>query len=391
PAAVAVLEDPAATMGIAAVRAVDATGNFRPLTDRPLGPGFSASAWWQRFVLVNDTGVAQSFLFVVGEPTLDDLQLFRVRDGEVMAFPVQGRMAPAANRAIDFHQPVFVLDLPPGASDTYYLRTWSNSAMVMPLRLDTQLSFAEYRHQESLLLVLYGGVVLAMVVYNFFLYLTLRERSYLAYCASILAIFVTMVIVDGWSYSWLGDNVWLKQRGYLFSVFAAAISVLWFSITFLGTRSRLPRIDRAMRVMIWIYAGCACLALVYYGRPLVVVGDVLAVLTVPLAITAGVIVARQGHRPAIFYVFAWGATLIGALVTILASDGFVPPSPLLMNALKIGQVAEVMLMSFALAYRIRIVNDERDVALRDVVVAEARAEAKSQFLAHMSHEIRTPL
>jgi signal transduction histidine kinase/ActR/RegA family two-component response regulator len=106
---------------------------------------------------------------------------------------------------------------------------------------------------------------------------------------------------------------------------------------------------------------------------------------------AGAILARRGHKPAVYFTFAWGATLIGAAVTILAGDGFLPPDPLLRNALKVGQVAEVILMALALAHRIRTVNLQRDSALKDAAIAQARAEARSQFLAHMSHEIRTPM
>ncbi|MFZ5722498.1 MAG: 7TM diverse intracellular signaling domain-containing protein [Pseudomonadota bacterium] len=391
PAAIGWLEDPGGAQTIDAVRAADAAGRFRPLADGPLAPGFSASAWWQRYALRNDSDIEQTLYLVVAEPTLDQVQLFRVRDGSTHAFLPQGRMAPAAHRLIDFPAAIFVLTLPPGVEETHYLRVWSQSSMVVPLRVDTPLSFASWREQEYLLLVLYGTVVATLFVYNLFLFFSIRDRSYLAYCASILSIFLCVLTVDGWHYLALGDNVWLKHRAFPLSVCLAGAAALWFAMNFLETRSRLPRLHRSMQVALVVYALTALLTLFVYARWLVILADLLALLTIPLVVLVGVLAALQGHRPAFFYNVAWGATLVGALLTILANHGLLPPTAPFLNAVKFGQVAEVVLMSFALAYRIRVINEERDRALRDASMAQARAEAKSQFLAHMSHEIRTPM
>lgn len=391
PAAVAVLEDPAGTMTLKDVLQADAGGRFRRLRDEPLAPGISRSAWWQRFTLANDTDTSQALYLVVAEPTLDDARLFQLKNGAVHVFLPQGRMAPSVHRVIDVQQPVFALTLAPGDEATYYLRTWSQSSMVVPLRVDTPLSLAGWRQGELLLLVLYGAVVATLFIYNLFLFFTIRDQSYLAYCVSIMSIFLCVLTVDGWHYLPLGDNVWLKHRAFPFAVYAAASSTLWFAMVFLETRERLPWLHRVMQGLLVLYAAFALLTCFFYGRELVIAVDTLIMLAIPTVVLAGALVALQGHRPAFYYNVAWGATMVGATVTIMANHGLLPPLAAFLNAIKFGQVAEVVLMSFALAYRIRAVNIERDSALKHASVAQARAEAKSQFLAHMSHEIRTPM
>ena len=391
PVLIAVLEDPAGTMDLAAVRQAEADGRFRALRDEPLAPGFSASAWWQRFAVANDTDISQTLYLVVAEPTLDDARLFQLRDGAVHAWLPQGRMAPDAHRINGLPQPVFALTLPPGAEAVYYLRVWSQSSIVAPLRLDTELSLAGYRHGETLLLVLYAAVVGTLLVYNLFLFFTIRDRSYLAYCVSILAIFLCVLTVDGWHYPLLGDSVWWKHRAFPFAVYVAGSAAIWFAMVFLETRQRLPWLHRIMQGLIGLYALGTVVTLAYYGRPLVMMVDLLALITIPVVVLAGALVALQGHRPAVYYNVAWGATLVGATITIVTNHGLLPPLAIFLNAVKFGQMAEVLLMSFALAYRIRAVNQERDGALKNASAAQARAEARSQFLAHMSHEIRTPL
>jgi hypothetical protein len=91
--------------------------------------------------------------------------------------------------------------------------------MVLPLRVETEAGFERHRAEDLLVTAVYGAVVLTMFIYNLFLYVTVRDRSYLAYCVSILAIFVAMMAVDGWHLAVLGDNTWLKQRAFTLSVF----------------------------------------------------------------------------------------------------------------------------------------------------------------------------
>ncbi|MFP5440433.1 MAG: 7TM diverse intracellular signaling domain-containing protein [Gammaproteobacteria bacterium] len=390
-AGLAWLQDLGGTMTIDEARRAAAAGQFAPADSAPLAPGFSDAAWWQRFELANDSDRPGEWRIVVAEPTLDDVQLFRVDGDAVHAWPPQGRMAPAANRQEAFPQAVFPVTLQPGEQSTFFLRVWSQSSMVVPVRVDTPLSFAGWREQEHLLLVLYGAVVGTLFVYNLFLFFSIRDRSYLAYCTAILAIFTCVLTVDGWHYLALGDNVWLKHRAYPFAVYAAGAATIWFAMIFLGTKQRLPRLHRVLRGLLVVYAIGLLATAAWYGRALVMFVDFLALVTIPVVVLAGILAALQGHRPALFYNIAWGATLVGVAVTILANHGVLPPTGLALNAVKLGQVAEVILMSFALAHRIRGVNLERDAALRDAAMAQARAEAKSQFLAHMSHEIRTPM
>jgi hypothetical protein len=115
PAAIAVFEDPGATLALPALLGAPGSDLFVPVGEGPLLPGFTASAWWQRFDLVNDTDSARRLFLVVGEPGVDDLRLYRVRSGVVFESLRLGRTAPAGNRSVAFRQPVFELDLPAGA------------------------------------------------------------------------------------------------------------------------------------------------------------------------------------------------------------------------------------------------------------------------------------
>jgi len=106
-AGLAWLQDLGGTMTIDEARRAAAAGQFAPADSAPLAPGFSDAAWWQRFELANDSDRPGEWRIVVAEPTLDDVQLFRVDGDAVHAWPPQGRMAPAANRQEAFPQAGF--------------------------------------------------------------------------------------------------------------------------------------------------------------------------------------------------------------------------------------------------------------------------------------------
>jgi signal transduction histidine kinase len=68
---------------------------------------------------------------------------------------------------------------------------------------------------------------------------------------------------------------------------------------------------------------------------------------------------RQGFKSALFYLLAWGIFLLTAVWLILSNLDILPPTFFINYQLQIGAVFEMLLLSFALTHRIKILEEEK--------------------------------
>ena len=125
----------------------------------------------------------------------------------------------------------------------------------------------------------------------------------------------------------------------------------------------------------------------------------LAGIVIVAAIATTIKIMLNGYEPARYFLFAWGAFLLGALTIILRNFQIVPVNFITAYGLQIGIALGVLLLSFSLAARIRSIKkakeraeaESRNAQMEALRKSEEAARVKSEFLANMSHELRTPL
>jgi len=77
-------------------------------------------------------------------------------------------------------------------------------------------------------------------------------------------------------------------------------------------------------------------------------------------IMTGIKIARQGYRPAVFFLIAWSIFIVMLIVFVLRNFNVFPYNNFTYYALQIGSALEILLLSFALADRINIYRKEKD-------------------------------
>jgi diguanylate cyclase (GGDEF)-like protein len=201
------------------------------------------------------------------------------------------------------------------------------------------------------------GAMLVLGLFNLFLYALARERAYLWYCAQLLLATVAWAMVFQLPAELLGLRE-LRLHYVPFFLLPAASSM--FCIEFLELRKRLPtmyRLHRWLIVVSLLLAPLAVLALPWAHS----VATLLISAWLLMTLTSAVRSWLGGYRPARFFVLAFVALLIPALVILPANLDLVPD--LIENAelaTLFGGAVEGLLQAFALADRIRLLNRERD-------------------------------
>ncbi|MCE3258971.1 MAG: protein serine/threonine phosphatase [Bacteroidetes bacterium] len=264
---------------------------------------------------------------------------------------------------------LFETGLLPGDTMDCYLRFENEGPLVTPLKAGDITEFFNQDHYENFLHGAYFGIMLLMVLYNLFLYFTNRDVVYVYYILYI--VFSALFIAFFLGYV-LMMPTWLR---YVFSVVPVFIPAcfgffgLLFTIRFLNTKKHAPRLHKFIIVFLWLVTLPVFIAFSGFAHESVGLIQVFGVILALLCLATGITVLKKGYRPAKFYVFGFGAYMIGLLILIITNVSHYSIGGLERYALELGSAIEAVMLSFAIGDKLNIANIERQKAQAQTLVA----------------------
>ncbi|MBC7604355.1 MAG: PAS domain S-box protein [Ramlibacter sp.] len=233
-------------------------------------------------------------------------------------------------------------------------------------------------------LALYFGLLIGLLLYNFLLFLSVRDIAYLVYVAFVATMGVGQAALTGLGGQFLWpDSTWWNGVSPPAGLSLTAVFGLQFARTFLSSRQRMPRIDIFILLQLagWFAAFVAALTMPYTVSSYMV--TVLAVLSVATMVAVGGISVKRGYPGARYFSGAWALLLIGVVTLALHNTGVLPSNAFTANALLIGSALEMVLLSFALADRINVARRFKEQAQARIAAEHAMVEALSQSQARL--------
>lgn len=387
-----VFVDTSATLSVDEV--VARPERFQPSPKPVPNLGVSTDALWARVAL--EAGAAP-FFAELNYSQFDDVTLVVEREDGSTRVMKTGDMRPFAER--DQPEANFVFEVTEPAR-ALYVRVASTGTVSVPLRLWEPRAYHRHVIGERLVTGLYLGVIAAMAAYNLFLLFLLRDRVYGYYVGFLVAFLVFELSLTGlgFQYFW-SEGVWLQAHSSAIGIAAFLWLLLRMCMTAVDATQHLPRLGKIYRAVDAFLMALTLLSPIL--PPRVVIASIIVVgpfggATVLAALVERV---RQGSGPA-RYMLAGNVALIASLTVFAANRaGVIPDSPITYHLKDIGVVSQVVLLSLALAARIRSLQVEIARNQRMALEASKRTndelahlnQLKDDFLANTSHELRTPL
>lgn len=369
-----VLEDKSTQLGLADIRSKPAQSPEWSDRHRDhLNFAYSDSAFWLRGEVVNRASHRTEWVLSLRYPLLDHVDLYVVwPDGRVQHH-ASGDLRPFASRPVKDRNFHFPLTLRPGEQVQVLARVQSQGSLQAPLEISTRPHQEQRAQTEQLLLGLYSGALLAMLLYNLLLYVSLRDRAYLCYVVYIVLFGIAQSTLSGLAYQYLWPNAptWGNLATPVF-MGLAGWSLALFSRQFLDSRRHAPKIDAVMRGLQWLFVAIVPATFVMSYAWTVKIATVLTLVAPLLMLISTAILLRQGVRQAFYFLWAFGGLLLGFMLNSLNRFGLVESSLLTDYGMQIGSLLEITLLSLALAHRLKL-SQQANMRLQHAHAAELEA------------------
>lgn len=362
--------------------------------------GYTSSSYWLKVQVKFSAELTnRHWLLEIPFPLLDYIALYKPDATNNYTVIHSGDRSPFSQR--DFNTTDFVFNLQPQQqNNTYYLHVKTQDSLQVPLFLWSDTAFPKSNALSTGLQGIYFGIMIVMVLYNLFIYLSVRDRSYLYYISYISVFTLFQASLQGYSfeYFWPNNTWWANTNIPFLGVLALFFAAL-FARNFLHTKELMPKLDKSL-----IFIASA----LFITLPIIIFGSYNAgiysaifstFIFFNLVLLTGFIAAYDGNRTAKIFVIAWSIFLISGVISMLGMLDIVPLEFGSQIAIQIGSALEVILLSMALADRINLIEQEKveiethskKVLMEANKQLENSNRLKDEFIATISHEIRTPM
>ncbi len=322
---------------------------FKPNKKSSLNFGFTKAAIWVKCKVVNKTNNTD-WLLEIGWAKLDNVKLYIQHNGELIVKEFD-RTQPHTHNEMNHRKPMFQLNLTKNTEYDVYLRVESVPSISLPVKIFSKEKFIDFLLRETYLLSACYGMLLIMAVYNLFIGLNTRDKTYIYYGFTVFFVCFYLAATQGIGYKVFWPNSpWWNQRSLIFLTGMFFFWWLMFSREFLKLwrYTWLNAIFLGMAAISFIYTW-----LIWFYNPFMMIfPNIKGVVILIVCIIAGMVSVLKKERMGFFYVGSYTLLFIGAGLLVLMQLGVLPFVPATAHGLLIGTVLQTTLLSFALADRI---------------------------------------
>jgi len=364
-------------------------------------------AYWIRFSIKNasaDTALALQFM----QPMVDYVDFYQLNSGRVIQSNKSGHRRLFNSRIIKHQSFIYPISLQKNNATTIYLYVKSGKQLIIPLYLGTMVQVVEKSLSKDITFGIYIGIMLVMILYNFFIYTTVRDRNYLFYILYLMLVLATQASMEGYLFRFVlpGHPAIADILIYITSALIG-LSAIEFSKHFLNSREYAPKLHKLSYVFWVLYTLQIVLAFSHQYNLSYTIMLSTAMASAIFVLVMAIRILLKGSRSAMYFLIAWSIFICCVVIYVLKDFNVVVPYNSLTNsALLIGSAFEAVLLSFALADRINVFKEEKEKSQEEALrvskeneriireqneVLEAKVEERTYELQETNQELSVTL
>lgn len=317
---------------------------------------------WLKFKL-DRAGSNHAYIFHLYNGLIPDLKLYEREGGQLILIDSLGSTEPLETRRFYYRDPIIELPYREGVTE-YYVRVYAKYYHGFDIAIRQLNEVYNYSLREYFSLGVFYGVLCLIFLYNLFLFFQLREKLFLSY-----GIYVFMAILSSASTDLTGYwNFWYNhpELNKLFvdqSKWMLSLTFVIYGLTFLNLKT-------FSRKWFWLVVCTSTVYVVYnFGTINLLfptrVTAFIAVLAVHLCVfwLAAFKTWKSGVKSAGFFVIGLSVMMLAFIGYYLRFWELIPVNVPTSFILHYGIFAEVLILTYAMSYRMRVNKEDKIEAL----------------------------
>ncbi len=348
---------------------VIANKNFKQSNTNVPNLGVTDATFWVKFNITNQSN-EKAILLELSQPNVEIIELYCIKPDGSVTIEKSGINFPYSTRKYDNQNYWFDLDIIKGQTNIYYLKLKSSDQLMLPLSVGNQKTLYELATRKDMLFGVFFGLMIVMLLYNLFVYFSVRDHSYLFYVLYIAFVCLLQTTLQGYSFRFLWpNNLWLAKNSVFLLPSMAGIAAMLFAKVFLHANQIVALLNKILSILIGVFF--ISILLVFVGKYQMSFGlmQLNTMVGSLFVLYMSYRVYRKGNTTAKFFLIGWSVLLVGATIFVLKDLAILPYNILTNSILEIGTATEVVLLSFALADRINVFRKEKEISQAQTVAA----------------------
>ncbi|MFN3713058.1 MAG: 7TM-DISM domain-containing protein [Alcanivoracaceae bacterium] len=343
--------------------------------------GYTRDTVWVRFQVRHDGEAHGHWLLEIAPAFLDEIELFQISSGGVIAHGRQGDHQTWQDRDVPWRQALYNLTLNAGEHITFYLRVRSTSSIAINAVLQDPGRFASDAGNEMLLIGAVFSIGMMMIVISLFFLMLLRQRIYFYFLLYVTAFTFCFAQLEGLIHFAIRP--------------ASALKLEWLQVVFQGVGliamtllfCELAELHRHYPLLRkWLIRLASAIAVIgtlpmlagawHISIPLLWLPIGLLIFAIPFVTF---LMRKKLGWIAWLYSLAFGVIAIGLIIRFVWVFGAMGPTPLSENHFPLSMLLHMCLLFITLAARyVQVETSMRQTserALNSIRESERRLEA----------------
>ena len=325
------------------------------------------STYWYRISIAGDEESKKNWILEFFDQTIDDLVVYLPDSNNNYIAHAAGDEKVFSNRS--FAHKNFEFRLQKESKDQLiYVKVKSRQIADVIIVLRSVDWFIHYALNEYLLFGLFYGMILIFSFYNLVMYFAVRQIQYLYYVLYNLSVGVFELSSDGLAYQYLWPNSpqW-NQYAFGVSLYFVSIFALLFAKKLLHLKTKAPFIKMLIDVFLVLrtmfFLACVFINPVWFNYKF------LEFIPLLLSYAAGIIVYKNGYKPARFFVLGYTFLFIGFVIKFSITLGvtWLNIDAIAYYSLSICFILEMFFLSFSIGDNFRILKLKKEKVQRRII------------------------
>lgn len=333
-----------------------------------------------------------NIIFINPKVMMDEINVFIYKNGNLIKEQLLGDTHSINEREIKSRYSSFSVKFEVNDEITIISRIHHKGASEVSWLVSTTDKFQTFMIKESTFIGIIVGILLALIFYNFIIYIRIKDKLYFIYVFHAITILLFQITSTNlfFEYGLVMPSYFTWIIGYL-----SIATLMVFTKYFFITKSTMPILNKLLNFFIFLSLFFTLYFIITpYFSNLMLISKWILLITTPLilffVITISIISLYKKLNGAVYYLFGQIGYLICFMYPQISNILTIELTFISMYIATVGVLFDTLFLSLALSYKLKVLKIEKEDNEK-FLFAQASFSNIGKTLANISHQYKTPL